>query len=203
MLKGTCEYEDESGKLVLRPDHRRGGWPGQADDGTGDGTSPAAPRSKGPDKPMPEIKTSYFKTIQTPSGVWRTGIMGSERITMMVGVKMAGYYEDADLYRAAFLSIIPVALLLLAGGGWVIAQRALKPVVMITRTAEKITVRGLHQRVPAVDADRELSRLVDVINGMLDRLEKSFGQAVRFSADAAHELQTPLTILQGELDAAV
>jgi signal transduction histidine kinase len=44
---------------------------------------------------------------------------------------------------------------------------------------------------------------VEVINGMLDRLEKSFGQAVRFSADAAHELQTPLTILQGELDAAV
>jgi two-component system, OmpR family, heavy metal sensor histidine kinase CusS len=38
---------------------------------------------------------------------------------------------------------------------------------------------------------------------MLDRLEKSFGQAIRFSADAAHELQTPLTILQGELDAAV
>jgi len=44
---------------------------------------------------------------------------------------------------------------------------------------------------------------VNVINGMLDRLEKSFGQAVRFSADAAHELQTPLTILQGVLDDAV
>jgi len=85
----------------------------------------------------------------------------------------------------------------------VIAQRALKPVALITRTAEGITVRALDRRVPLIEADRELPRLVEVINSMLDRLEKSFGQAVRFSADAAHELQTPLTILQGELDDAV
>ncbi len=52
-------------------------------------------------------------------------------------------------------------------------------------------------------ANDEFSRLVDVINDMLDRLEKSFKQAVRFSADAAHELKTPLTILQGMLDDAV
>ena len=129
--------------------------------------------------------------------------MGSDRITMMVGVNMAGFYEDANRYRRAFLGIVPIALLLLAGGGWVIARRALKPVALITRTAEGITVRALDQRIPLVDGDSELSRLVKVINGMLDRLEKSFGQAVRFSADAAHELQTPLTILQGELDDAV
>ena len=103
----------------------------------------------------------------------------------------------------SFSGIVPIVLLLLAGGGWLISQRALKPVALITRTAEGITVRALDQRIPLVNSDRELSRLVEVINGMLDRLEKSFGQAVRFSADAAHELQTPLTILQGELDAAV
>ena len=148
-------------------------------------------------------KQPFFATIQTPSGTWRTGIMGSDRMTMMVGVNMAGFYEDAARYRMALLGIIPVALLLLAGGGWVLARRALKPVALITRTAERITGRDLVRRVPAVEADRELSRLVEVINGMLDRLEKSFGQAVRFSADAAHELQTPLTILQGELDYAL
>ena len=141
--------------------------------------------------------------IQTSSGSWRAGIMGSDRITLMLGVNLAGLYEDADRYRRAFLSIVPIALLLLAVGGWVIARRALKPVALITRTAEGITVRALDQRVPRIGADSELSRLVEVINGMLDRLEKSFGQAVRFSADAAHELQTPLTILQGELDDAV
>lgn len=201
-VKGTCE--EEGGKLVLRPDVLKGGRQGQAHDGPGDRPFPPPPGLKQPGGPMPRLKKRpYFATIQTPSGEWRTGIMGSDRITLMVGVNMAGFYEDADRYRRAFLGIVPIALLLLAVGGWVIAQRALKPVALITRTAEGITVRALDQRVPLIDADSELSRLVEVINGMLDRLEKSFGQAVRFSADAAHELQTPLTILQGELDDAV
>ena len=152
---------------------------------------------------MPRIKKPCFATIETPSGVWRIGIMGSERITMMVGMNMAGFYKDAESYRRAFLGSVPLALLILGVGGWVIARRALKPVALITRTAEAITVRDLDQRVPLTDSDSELSRLVEVINGMLDRLEKSFSQAIRFSGDAAHELQTPLTILQGELDDAV
>ena len=129
--------------------------------------------------------------------------MGTDRMTIMVGVNLAGFYEDTARYRWAFLAIVPLALLLLAGGGWLIAVRALRPVSLITNTAERITARALDQRIPQVNADRELARLVEVINGMLDRLEKSFSQAVRFSADAAHELQTPLTILQGELDYAL
>jgi signal transduction histidine kinase len=201
-VKGTCEEED--GKLVFRADPRKGDRPGQVHDRPGNRPVPAPQGLNQPGWPMPRIKKKpYFATIQTPTGVWRIGIMGSDRITMMVGVNMAGFYEDANRYRNAFLSIVPIALLLLAGGGWVIAQRALKPVALITRTAEGITARALDQRVPLIEADRELSRLVEVINSMLDRLEKSFGQAVRFSADAAHELQTPLTILQGELDDAV
>ncbi|MBE0556110.1 MAG: HAMP domain-containing protein [Proteobacteria bacterium] len=200
-VRGICE--DDEGKLVLRPTLPSGNVRGPANDGPGERPVPPPPESNRPDTPMPRIKKPYFATIQTPSGTWRTGIMGSDRITMMVGVNMAPFYEDATRYRRAFLSIVPIALLLLAGGGWVIAQRALKPVVLITRTAEGMTARGLDQRVPLIDADSEFSRLVEVINGMLDRLEKSFGQAVRFSADAAHELQTPLAILQGELDDAV
>ena len=199
IIQGACE--NDNGGMVLRPHVNRHGRQVRADEGPGG--RPSSPGAIQPDKPMPRIKTPVFATIQTASGAWRTGIMGSERITMMVGVNLAGYYVDAARYRGAFLSIVPIALLLLAAGGWLIAQRALKPVVLITRTAEAITARALDQRIPAVAADRELSRLVDVINSMLDRLEKSFGQAIRFSADAAHDLQTPLTILQGELDDAV
>jgi len=201
-VKGTCEKED--GKLVLRPDANKSARQIQGSDGPGGPPPPPPPELNKPEGPVPRIKKlPYFATIQTPSDAWRVGIMGSDRITMMVGVNMAGFYEDASRYRRAFLSIVPIALLLLAGGGWVIARRALKSVALITRTAEGITVRALDQRIPLVDGDSELSRLVKVINGMLDRLEKSFSQAVRFSADAAHELQTPLTILQGELDDAV
>jgi two-component system, OmpR family, heavy metal sensor histidine kinase CusS len=202
IIKGTCEKEN--GKLVLRPDANKTNRREQTLAGRRD--RPVSPTAgfMQPEWPIPRIKKKpAFATIQTPSGVWRTAIMGTDRITMMVGLNMTGFYEDANRYRRAFLSIVPIALLLLAVGGWLIAQRALKPVALITRTAEDMTARGLDQRIPMINGNSELSRLVDVINGMLDRLEKSFGQAVRFSADAAHELQTPLTILQGELDGAI
>ncbi len=203
ILKGTCE--EENGKLVLRPYSNRDGNARQFRDGPGD-RSPRSPPSKSdqPGGPVPRIKKKpSFASIETPRGIWRTGIMGSDRITMIVGVNMASFHEDAAAYRRAFLATVPIALILLAGGGWVIARGALKPISLITRTAEGITVRALNQRVPLVNGNSELSRLVEVINGMLDRLEKSFTQAIRFSADAAHELQTPLTVLQGELDDAV
>ncbi|MBU0609024.1 MAG: two-component sensor histidine kinase, partial [Armatimonadetes bacterium] len=70
-------------------------------------------------------------------------------------------------------------------------------------TAEAITAVSLDRRLAATGVETELLRLVTVFNEMLDRLERSFRQAVRFSADAAHELQTPLTILQGELEQAL
>lgn len=149
------------------------------------------------------IKKPFFQTITTPTGSWRVGIMGNQRLTILLGMNMAGYHQEAERLRKALLIAVPAALLLLAVGGWILAQRALKPIALITRTAIGINARELSQRIPQTDSDRELSRLVEVINTMLDRLQKSFEQAVRFSADAAHELQTPLTVLLGELDDAV
>jgi len=102
--------------------------------------------------------------------------------------------------RRTFAAAAPAALVLLALAGWMLARHALRPVKVLTRVAGGITAKGLDRRVPSTGADREFQALIDVINGMLDRLERSFGQATRFSADAAHELRTPLTILQGELE---
>jgi signal transduction histidine kinase len=106
-------------------------------------------------------------------------------------------------YKMTFILSIPVALFFLTIGGWMISQRILKPISTICQIAEKITVRDLGQRIPDFHMDNELSRLIKVFNCMLDRLEKSFHQASRFTADAAHELQTPLTILQGVLENAI
>jgi two-component system, OmpR family, heavy metal sensor histidine kinase CusS len=200
LLQGRCE--EDQGRMVLRPEANRRKEPVSPGE---EGTVSPPPRRPDPvEGIMPKIKKKpFFATVSTSSGLWRTGIMGTDRFTLMIGMNLAGFNEEVALYRRAFLGIVPIALLLLASGGWLIARRALRPVSLITGTAERITVRDLHQRIPEVDTDRELTRLVEVINGMLSRLEKSFSQAIRFTADAAHELQTPLTILQGELDGAV
>ncbi len=178
------------------------------------GVPPAFPRRpyhRGPSPPAaavgrqrpPRQKTPEFLSVETPAGSWRVGFVGNELVTLTVGLSLADLSRDADRFRRIFLLLSPLALCALAGGGWWLARRALRPVAIITRAAENIGVHGLDQRIPVVEADPEIQRLVDMVNGMLERLERSFLQAVRFSSDAAHELRTPLTVLQGELDLAI
>lgn len=149
------------------------------------------------------MKIPVFLNVGENGAPWRIGVLGNDEVTLAVGISLNEFNAETDRYWQAFLMAAPLALLALAAGSWVLAQRALRPVTSITRTAEQITAKGLDQRITHTRADAEFAQLIDVINDMLQRLEQSFAQAARFSADAAHELQTPLTILQGELDQAV
>jgi heavy metal sensor kinase len=79
----------------------------------------------------------------------------------------------------------------------------LAPVDSIVDAARNIEAEQLAQRIPVLSNDVELSRLIAVLNDMLDRIEASFAAVRRFSADAAHELRTPLTILKGEIEVAL
>ncbi len=151
----------------------------------------------------PRQKVPQFHSVETPAGSWRVGFVGNDLVTLTVGLSLADLARDAGRFRRAFLLLSPLALCALAAGGWWLARRALRPVALITRTAESLGADRLDRRVPVVEADPEIQRLADVINGMLERLERSFLQAARFSSDAAHAPQTPLTVLQGEPDNAI
>lgn len=146
---------------------------------------------------------STFQTLETTNGNWRVGVFSEDNLSVLIAMEMNTFYAGINRFRIAFFVVVPVGLILLGFTGWFLAARAMRPVAIIADTAEGITAKGLDRRIPTVGNDVELERLVTVINAMLDRLEKSYHQAVRFSADAAHELQTPLTILQGELDNAI
>lgn len=177
------------------PPGRREGRPGR---GSG-GLPPGFDALEGP--PLPNA--SRFTSLRAPSVNWRVGIFRTPEMTLIAAMDMDSFNAEVNRFRNAFMVVVPLGLVLLGFMGWFLADRALKPVAAIAATAEGITARGLDKRIPRVGNDMELTRLVDVSNSMLDRLEKSYHQAVRFSADAAHELQTPLTILQGELDNAI
>jgi len=153
-----------------------------------------------PPPPRPEPILSSFGTIRDGATSWRVAMLLHPEGRVLLGQDLAELDAENARYRNAFLLAAPLALLLLAGAGNWVAARALKPVEAITATARRITARDLGERVPEMRADREIAQLIEVINGMLERLERSFRQAARFSADAAHELNTPLTILQGQLE---
>jgi len=97
---------------------------------------------------------------------------------------------------AILLLGLPFALGVAAFGGHGLARRALAPVDVMARRAEKITAERLSERLPIGNPRDELGQLARVFNETLARLEQSFEQLRRFTADASHELRTPLTAIR-------
>ncbi len=105
---------------------------------------------------------------------------------------------------ALFLTgITAFAATLAFGLGWRLAGAALRPTREITTQAETITAGTLSDRITAHAEVAEFSRLVTVLNGMLQRLDQAFQAERRFTADAGHELRAPLTVLRGDIDVAL
>ena len=86
-----------------------------------------------------------------------------------------------------------------AGFGWLMAERALRPVHEITATARRVASagsaqRGLHERIALTGPHDEIKELADTFDDMLERLDRSFDGQHRFVANASHELRTPLAV---------
>jgi heavy metal sensor kinase len=104
-----------------------------------------------------------------------------------------------DLREQLFLGI-PLILLFAGFGGYFLANRALRPIQQITRTAQEITAQDLSRRIAYQGAMDEVGSLARTFDQMLERLQSSFERERQFTSDAAHELRTPLTALKGQIE---
>ena len=122
---------------------------------------------------------------------------------VMVATSMHDYGRALDGVQAALGVAAPFFLVIAAFGGYWLSARALVPVDQITEAARKIGAQDLGQRLKVPKAGDELERLADTLNGMLGRLEAAFQRITKFTADASHELRTPVSVMRTSAEIAL
>jgi two-component system, OmpR family, sensor kinase len=144
--------------------------------------------------PLPLVRTQGFVTLSNQGREWRvfTTTMGLQ--TIQVGQPIALRRELATDVALRILIPILAALPLFGALIWLMVGHGLAPVARLARTIASRSATSLAP-LPADRLPEEVAPLIASLNGLLARLEQSFGLQRRFAADAAHELRTPLTAL--------
>jgi heavy metal sensor kinase len=138
----------------------------------------------------PRLPGGHFKTLQTET------IVQGRRFRVVVATPLEGTELTLRRLREVLLWAAPVVLLIASLGGYWISRRALQPVDKITRAARTIGIGNLSQRLVVPASADELTRLAETWNGMLERLEGAVKRLSQFTADASHELRTPMALIR-------
>ncbi len=147
-----------------------------------------------------------YATLAVTDDVWRVYSyplqLRGDQVTLWLQASqsLSGLYDTLDRLLTLMLLGVPFVLVMAAAGGLFLADRALRPVDRITRTAESIDSHHLDRRLNHQGPPDELHRLAQTFDRMLDRLDAAFASERRFTADASHELRTPLTVIKGHLE---
>ncbi|MEM9281100.1 MAG: ATP-binding protein [Verrucomicrobiota bacterium] len=158
-------------------------------------------------EPEPEVPVRLdpqFATVVSAKKDWRVIAVHDRGYGVIAAVDLTSSNAELQRLERGLLVGIPMAIVLIGLGGWIVADRALSPIRKISETASHITAHDLSERMPENhETDPSIEQLIEVLNGMMDRLEIGFSHATRFSADVSHELKTPIAVIHGEIESAL
>ncbi len=156
-----------------------------------------------------KLRGSVFQDIELPElGTHRLLTMAmrdsrSNPLLLQVLAPRMALDSEFRSYVWMILTAGPLALCTAILAGYFLAGRSLAPIEDIAATAERISARNLSERVSVADPDDELGRLAILLNEAFDRLQTSINDVRQFTADAAHELRSPLAIMRTEAEVAL
>lgn len=141
-----------------------------------------------------------------PGGLLQTVQINNQRVrvlsarvevgTAQLALPLNGFEELQNDFLWTIALGMPALLCIASIGGFWMSSRALKPVQQIAEAAKRISANRLSERLPSSGTGDELDRLSQVLNEMLAGLEASFRRIAHFTADASHELRTPVAIMR-------
>jgi len=166
---------------------------------------------------LPDLQTILTNTKPTDETTFATGSgdggpvrvvalpyrLGTHDIVIGAARSLDAQEKTLREARYAIGFGIPFMLIVATAGGSLLARKSLDPVASIAEQAARIGATSLHERVAVPNPRDELGRLAAVLNDLLERLDRSFEEQRRFTADASHELRTPVAIISGEAELAL
>jgi heavy metal sensor kinase len=128
---------------------------------------------------------------------------GDQTYIVQLAYPLDDFDEALGRFRRVLFLSSPLLLLLASAGGYWLSRRALGPVDQVTREARSISAQNLSSRLVVPHTRDELQRLSETLNGMLERLEQAFKRITQFTADASHELRTPIALMRTRAEIAL
>jgi heavy metal sensor kinase len=145
------------------------------------------------------IQAPHFSDVMFQGGKYRVlespAVLPSEDLLIVVGGQLQDNRQLLDHFSAGLWAAIPVLLAASALAGYFTTRRVLAPVDRITAAVRSISIGNLSERLPIRHTGDELERLAETCNEMLARLEAAVAEIKRFTADASHELRSPLSYI--------
>ncbi len=156
-----------------------------------------------------ELRGQVFEDLMLPNlgrhRLLSMAMRDSQSRPMLLQVlrSRAALDQEFQSYIWMVLTLGPLAVLVAVGAGYALARGALAPIKKIAATAERISAEKLTARVVAPNPNDELGRLAATLNQTFDRLQRSINEMRQFTADAAHELRSPLAVMRTEAEVAL